>query len=165
MTQHPKGRPNRLYSMLRLLLVFVVFGAGLLGYRAGCAPPLKQGRVAVRLLKVVDGDTIRVSHGNEDVRVRLIGIDAAELGSAVSFRCALEAAELLEAAARIEIEPEPSKPRDKYGRTLAWVWITDQQGRELLLQEELVRAGLCELYRDARGSKYYSRLELAWRVR
>ncbi len=148
--------------MLRLVMAVIVIGTGLIGYRA-CGQMLSARRDAkypATLVKVVDGDTIRVRDTRgEELKVRLVGIDAPELGTAASFKTALYAAEILEAARKIEIEPEPSKPEDKYRRVLAWVWITDEHGRVLLLQEELVKAGLCELYRDAKGSKYYGRLE------
>jgi len=163
-----KRSPNRLWAILRLAIFVLIFAIGLAGYRA-CGlswfSAKQQVRFPVTLKKVVDGDTIRVVDGQgTELKVRLVGIDAAELGSAQSFRAALFVAEQLEAASRIELEPEPKDPTDKYGRTLAWVWVTDNAGNTTLLQEELVRHGLAELYRDAKGSKYYGKLELAYRL-
>jgi endonuclease YncB( thermonuclease family) len=167
--QSSKRRPGRAWAVVRLVIVVAFFAAGLAGYRACYLPwsaGRQQARFRVTLNKVVDGDTLRVTDGRgSEIKVRLVGIDAAELGSGASFRSALFVAEQLEAAERIELEPEPTKPKDKYGRSLAWVWVTDREGNTTLLQEEIVRHGLAELYRDARGSKYYGRLELAYRVR
>lgn len=152
------------FTWLRVVVVLLLLGGMLIGYR-NCAALFTQqpdGKQPVTLVRVADGDTIvvRPSRG-ENIRVRLIGIDTPELGTAASFRSALLAAELLEGARVIHLEPDPAKPRDKYGRTLGWVWIETADGKELLLQEELIRAGLAELYRDAMGSKYFLRLELA----
>ena len=169
MAQSRKRSTGRAWAVVRLIIVVVVFAAGLAGYRA-CYLPWsaggQQARFPVTLSRVVDGDTLHVTDGRgERIKVRLVGIDAAELGSAESFRCALFVAERLEAAERIELEPEPTDPTDKYGRMLAWVWVTDREGHTTLLQEEIVSHGLAELYRDASGSKYYGRLELAYRIR
>jgi endonuclease YncB( thermonuclease family) len=151
-------------TWLRVVVLLLLLGGLLIGYRNCAALFNKQpdSKQQVTLVRVADGDTVvvRPSRG-EDIRVRLIGIDTPELGTAASFRSALFAAELLEGARVIHLEPDPAKPRDKYGRTLGWVWIETADGNELLLQEELIRAGLAELYRDAKGSKHFPRLEQA----
>lgn len=168
MAQSKKRSPSQFLAVLRLVIAIIVLAGLLLAYRA-CELPWQPGgksrqRFTVSMVKVVDGDTIRVVDGRgTEIKVRLVGIDAAELGTAQSFRAALFVAEQLEAAHRIELEPEPTDPTDKYGRSLSWVWVTDKDGNTTLLQEELVRHGLAELYRDAKGSKYYGRLELALR--
>ena len=158
-----KPTPPPWLAWLRLAVIVVIMGGGLLGYRAcsGWQAGRVNGREVVQLVRVSDGDTIVVQPAwGDTVRVRLIGIDTPELGTAESFRSALFLAELLEGAAGLEIEAEPTKPRDKYGRTLAWVWVRTADGRELLAQEELINEGLAEIYRDAKGSKYFDRLLL-----
>lgn len=159
--------PPRWLVWLRLIVAVVIVGGALLGYRAcfwQAGPPSDSPYVS--LVKVIDGDTIRVqAWRGEELKVRLIGIDAPELGTAASFRAALSCAELLEGADAIRLEPEPTGPKDKYGRTLGWIWLEQAGGGEQLLQEELIRAGLVEIYRDAAGSKHYARLELAARHR
>jgi len=153
-------------AWLRISVMLVIIVAGFAGWRT-CY--WYQGQVnsqQVVLVKVVDGDTIRVRDlRGEELKVRLIGIDTPELGTAASFRSALKTAELLESARSIRLEPDPKMPRDKYGRVLGWVFFETPDGHERLLQEEIVRSGLAELYRDAAGSKYYARLELAARYR
>lgn len=118
------------------------------------------GKVEVELERVVDGDTawFRDARGRE-IKARFIGIDAPESGSAAYFRSGLAAAELLEQATLITLEPEPSKPEDRHGRMLAWIWLEMPDGSSLLLQEEMMRLGMAELFRDARGSLYFGRLE------
>ena len=154
------------FVWLRVIVLLLFIGGGFIGWRACYWADRQADSPLVTLVKVVDGDTIRVrdAHG-EELKVRLIGIDTPELGTAASFRSALRAAELLESAKSIRLEPEPTKPRDKYGRILGWVFIEMADGRELLLQEEIVKSGLADLYRDAAGSKYYTRLEMARRYR
>ncbi|MEW5915618.1 MAG: thermonuclease family protein [Gemmatimonadota bacterium] len=71
------------------------------------------------LLRVVDGDTIRcVSSG----LVRLIGIDSPEANQppfGAHATAALRAR--LTAGDTVQLEPDV-EPRDRYGRTLAYVW-------------------------------------------
>jgi micrococcal nuclease len=115
-------------------------------------------------VRVSDGDTVVVRDVRGSVlRVRLAGIDTPELGTAAAFRAALYTAELLEGARRIELEIEPTAHRtaahDRYDRLLGWVWVTRADGREVLLQEELLRAGLAELYTERKHGKYLQRLE------
>lgn len=153
-------------AWLRIGVMLVIIIAGFAGWRTCYWRTGQTGFEQVVLDKVVDGDTIRVRNlRGEELKVRLIGIDTPELGTAASFRSALKTAELLESARSIRLEPDPKTPRDKYGRILGWVFFETADGRKLLLQEEIVRAGLADLYRDAAGSKYYARLELAARYR
>jgi len=155
------GRPGCRFmlAVLVLLALVAVFIARVIPH----GPPL--GSMPVRLIRVSDGDTIvvrRLGMGGvavgEPIHVRLCGIDTPELGSASGFRSALFAAELLEHARSLKLEVEPRTPRDKYGRTLGWLWVYTPERRELLLQEELVKGGHAALYPDAKGSKYWDRL-------
>jgi micrococcal nuclease len=153
-------------AWLRIAVMLVIIVAGFAGWRTCYWNTGQTSSEQVVLVKVIDGDTIRVLNlRSEELKVRLIGIDTPELGTAASFRSALKAAELLEGARSIRLEPDPKTPRDKYGRVLGWVFFETEDGREHLLQEEIVAAGLADLYRDAAGSKYYARLELAARYR
>ena len=161
----PRRQTPRWLVYARIFIALVLIGGSLAGYRACDAWRNRGvvGREPVALRDVVDGDTLWViDQRGKEIKVRLMGIDTPELGTAASFRSALYAAEMLEEADVIWLEPDPGKPLDKYGRTLGWVWL-ELPGRdgEALLQEELIRAGLAELYRDAGGSKYYARLEKA----
>ncbi len=148
-------------TVLGLTLAFYSFNmARNLGGSGSQSAQRTSGRFAVSLERTVDGDTawFRDGSGNQ-LKVRFIGIDAPEMGGADYFASGLAAARLLEQATGIELEPEPSKPEDKHGRVLAWIWLAMPDGRELLLQEEMMRSGQAELYRDARGSLYFGRLE------
>ena len=167
--RRPQRSPAPAWLMwLRIGVAVVVLGGTLVGWRScdGWLNRSQPGRQPVSLVRVADGDTIVVRPPRgEDIRVRLIGIDTPELGTAASFRSALFTAEMLESAAAIELEIDPHQPRDKYGRALGWVWVTDPGGTELMLQEELIRHSLAEIYRAAKGSKYFDRLLLSDRLR
>jgi micrococcal nuclease len=85
--------------------------------------------------RIVDGDTL-VCAGGE--RVRLLLIDAPELSQApfgAAARQALEA--LAPPGTRLGVEHDV-RPIDRYGRTLAYLWLAD--GR--MVNEELLRAGV-----------------------
>lgn len=128
-------RRSRLWLLLAVLVWLAVRW-----WQGGLLPPafepLAEG--TYRVERVIDGDTLLLTDGR---RVRLIGIDAPE-----SVKpdhpvepWGLQAAELM----RRLIGPQPVRLEfdderlDRYGRTLAYVWV-DQR----LLNEELLLAGL-----------------------
>lgn len=200
----------------RGLALLLALGAGAALYTRVIAPLLQADLtgevIAVKLERVSDGDTLHLIPGGasarEPLKVRLIGIDCAELGSADGFRAATAISLLCEGALKLELEPERSKDgaikRDKYGRMLGWLWVVpgadwsrqrdwllryppplgkpglgsprsgaadflrpppgfqaQPRGQRTLVQEELLLLNLAELYRDAKGSKHYPRLETA----
>lgn len=90
--------------------------------------------------RAIDGDTIACGKQH----VRIVNVDTPELGAGA--RCPAEAA-LAERARRftaeqlagtkVEIRPDPKRPQDRYGRTLARVVVDG-----IDLGEALVAAGL-----------------------
>jgi micrococcal nuclease len=108
---------------------------------------------AVTVVDVVDGDTIKVSTGET---LRLIGVDTPEtrdprrpvqcFGREASAR-----AHALLDGARVRLEHDPSQGRrDKYGRTLAYVWLPD--GR--LYNETIIAEGYAHEYTYAIPYRY-----------
>lgn len=102
-----------------------------------------EGAVAARVIAVIDGDTLLVATAEGAMeRVRLIGLDAPELDHPEHGEepYAAEAAALLgriaPAGSVVRLVPG-GKPRDRYGRLLAYVY-----GRDGSLAEALVRHGL-----------------------
>jgi micrococcal nuclease len=94
-----------------------------------------------RVVRVVDGDTMIVMLGGKKVRVRLIGANTPETvkphwpvepwgPEASQFTKQF----LAGGAVRLQYD---GPRRDKYGRTLAYVWVGDR-----MLNEELIRLGL-----------------------
>lgn len=98
--------------------------------------------------KVVDGDTIWVGSGTGDVKVRLIGIDTAETVDpnepvgCFGPEASAEAARLLTGAS-VYLELDPSQGDiDRYGRTLAYVWLEDGS----MFNEVMIRDGFAIEY-------------------
>ncbi len=95
-------------------------------------PPGVQGPFPVT--KVVDGDTIWVDNGGQREKVRLIGMDTPEVADPRKpVQCfgreASARAEEILGGQSVYLETDPSQDAvDKYGRTLAYVWV---DGRDL----------------------------------
>lgn len=98
-----------------------------------------QGQIAT-VKRVVDGDTIVLEN---DEHVRLLGVDTPELHHpSKPVQCFGKEAKAF-TVAKIEgkkVKLEFEGPRkDRYGRTLAWVWYGDKF--EHLLNADLIREG------------------------
>ena len=117
------------------------------------------------VVRVVDGDTIRVDRDGEEIVVRLIGINTPEtvapnrpvecFGPEASARTK----ELVEGK-RVWLEyDEVSGLTDKYDRTLAYVWVSP----EVMLNEELVREGFAEQYVYSEGARFEAEIGVAER--
>ncbi len=104
-------------------------------------------RFEVDLDRCTDGDTARFIVDGESVAVRFLSINTPELGKngqadepfaqqASTFTCSA-----LQKADEIILELDPHlESVDDYGRWLAYVWVDD-----VLLQEQLIEAGLADL--------------------
>jgi micrococcal nuclease len=97
---------------------------------------------AARVVRVVDGDTVVVRTGAREERVRYIGVDTPEsVKPGAPVQCFAKAAA---AANRRLVEGRAVKlvrdaeARDRYGRTLAYVY---RAGDGLFVNAELVRGG------------------------
>ena len=89
--------------------------------------------------RVVDGDTIIVRERRGDVRVRLIGVDSPEsVKPGTPVQCFAIAASnytkhaLTNTLVRLEYDVERY---DRYGRTLAYVWVGPQMFNERLVAD------------------------------
>ena len=100
----------------------------------------------VDFVKCVDGDTAVFKIGDEDVRFRFLAIDTPETvhptkaveeygKDASEYTC-----NKLTNAKEIIVEYEEKNKTDKYGRSLAWIWVDGS-----LLQKELISAGYAEV--------------------
>jgi len=104
---------------------------------------VSPGMVAARVVTVVDGDTIVVSIGDEEYKVRYIGINCPEtVHPQKVVECmgpeAAEANKKLVDGKHIYLEKDMSET-DKYGRLLRYVWVGD-----VLINAELVRLGYAQ---------------------
>jgi endonuclease YncB( thermonuclease family) len=106
--------------------------------------PLEEAVVT----RVVDGDTIVVRIGGQQMRLRYIGIDAPEMGDPGPEpwgREATDANERLVAGQRVHLERDISDT-DRFGRLLRYVWLRAQfnDGTETwtMVNRELVSLGV-----------------------
>jgi micrococcal nuclease len=102
------------------------------------------------LVRVVDGDTIRVMVEGVEERVRYIGMDTPELNESLKAtpepyaEAATTAnAKLLAGADRLVLERDISE-RDRYGRLLADVWV-ERDGTWTFVDLELVAQGFAQV--------------------
>lgn len=124
--------------MRRALNALILLGL-MFGVLAG--PALAAEKVLVK--RVIDGDTLMLADGR---RVRLIGVDAPEIDC--PYRTAEPWGYESKAYLRDLVEGQSvrlvigDEPLDKYGRTLAYVYVGD-----VLVNGRLIRDGQARLYR------------------
>lgn len=125
--------------------------AGLLLSIPGAQSPRSPCRVA----RVIDGDTFTCSGGR---RVRLLLVDAPERSQHPAGDSATAALQRL-IHRDVEVALEFGRDStDRYGRTLAFVWLED--GR--MVNQELVRRGWAVVYLyDRKNLRYAPRIEAA----
>ncbi len=134
------------------LLMFLVLAMGLAVPMVALAqvstlPP--EGEL-VRVVEVIDGDTIRVQRANGDIeRVRYIGIDAPELTDEdeegpepYSRQASLANAAFVEGK-DVLLERDTSD-RDKFDRLLRYVWVDTGDGW-VMVNDELAALGLADV--------------------
>lgn len=127
----------------------LAFGAPLLTFLAllamlaACGAPCGPSRATV--VRVLDGDTVEL---DSEARVRLLGVDAPELSGAQRECYAAEAADFTASRAlgqRVTLT-YGDECLDRYGRTLAFVWVGGVE-----LGEQLVRGGYACAYSPEGG--------------
>jgi micrococcal nuclease len=106
---------------------------------------ISTSKEAVKVLKVVDGDTIKVLIGKKEESVRLIGIDSPEvLDEKKTIQCygkeASEKAKEILSNKTIILESDSTQSdRDEYGRLLRYVFIDGKNFNRLMLSEGFAR--------------------------
>lgn len=110
------------------------------------APAWAAERAALEgtVVRVVDGDTIRVKIGARVEKVRYIGVNTPELhhrkrGEEPGGREALELNRQLTLGKRARLELDV-RQRDRYRRLLAYVWVGD-----VMVNADLVRRGYAQV--------------------
>lgn len=123
-----------------------------------------EARYLVTYESCVDGDTIWVNKEGESIKVRLISINAPEIEheNNVAEEYANEAKEFvcntLNSANKVELEYDNnSKKEDKYGRTLAWIWVDDKLLQKLIIKEGLAKVDY--VYKEYEYSKELCMIE------
>ncbi|MFE0560582.1 thermonuclease family protein [Paenibacillus sp. NPDC058910] len=106
---------------------------------------LNLPRVAVELVKAVDGDTISVMFEGKKENVRMLLVDTPETShpklGVQPFGPEAKAftKDLVEQADQLELEFDIGPNRDKYSRLLAYVYADGKMVQESLLEEGLAR--------------------------
>jgi len=103
----------------------------------------QQGNEVVSVIIVHDGDTVSVIRDKKQEKVRLIGIDAPEIGQKPwggEAKRSLESI-LQTSGWKVRIEFDVEKT-DQHGRMLAYVWTTDGS----LINLKMIRGGYALLY-------------------
>ncbi len=120
----------------------------------------KEERIPVKLIRVVDGDTLLVNLDGKRERVRLIGIDSPESVKPESpIECYGEEAKayltsLLSHEGEIFLQYDRTQgKRDRFGRILAYAFTRDGMN----IAEELLRNGYAREYTYQRENPYLFR--------
>jgi len=128
-------KSKRTYKIIFRIVIFILFFVVLWivfhNKRQQFFPQTMTARSVVSVVRVVDGDTIEVLVGEKKEKVRLIGINAGELGDTRKpFECFAREASFqmkkLVDGKTIQLESDATQgDRDVYGRLLRYVYLED----------------------------------------
>jgi micrococcal nuclease len=130
------------------------------GNPVSTAGPVRPDMETVHVRIVFDGDSGKLADGRQ---FRLTGIDAPEKDSRLADEARDYLKKLIE---RRKVLLQPGvEPKDKYGRTLAWMWINQENGSETSasVNVELVRHGYAYVYQFRPGALFRKELTAAQR--
>ena len=124
-----------------LLVLFIIIGTHIESYKSGNVKYANDEYYSVK--KIVDGDTFWIDDGSEKgIKIRLIGVDAPEsrkTGRKEIGYYGEEAKKFLSqliATKMVRLEYDVGR-KDRYGRTLAYVYLEDGT----FVNAELVKQG------------------------
>ncbi len=100
---------------------------------------------------VADGDTITVLRDKTSIKIRLYGIDCPEKRGQAFGKKAKQFTSKMVFGKHVEIKPVD---QDRYGRTVAWVYVDGKN-----LNEELVKAGLAWHYKKYSSDQSLANME------
>ena len=132
---------------------------------------------SVKVLRIIDGDTLKVNYKGKEESIRLIGIDAPESRpnkkakndaqrsgedlktiTAMGKEATNYVKSLVKPGDTVKIEFDVQK-KDKYGRLLAYVYLSNGE----MLNEEIVKGGYAYLMTIPPNVKYQERFLKAYR--
>lgn len=148
--------------LARHLLGLLVLALAACGAPADDAPSgdATEGRLAT-VTRVVDGDTIQVELDGDELRVRLLNIDAPEKdGPYTEAECLGQTsgdhlASLLPVGTEVRLV-EDQETQDQYGRYLAGVYLDD-----VLVNAQMAREGLAEPVLFEPNDRFYAEVVAA----
>ena len=135
-----------------LLLILIIFP--LVTFSINAQVPVAR---FVKVQRVIDGDTFVLTTGE---RVRMLGINTHELDRKIiqEKNLAIKATEITKGyvdGKTIKLTYD-GKTKDIFGRTLAYVWLTNKEGKDsLFIQAELLKAGLARILMYPKYKMYY----------
>ncbi|WP_033328502.1 thermonuclease family protein [Streptomyces yerevanensis] len=112
--------------------------------------------------RIIDGDTIEVRGGsgilpqNQTTKVRLLEIDAPEVGTCYSSEATTRTAELLPVGSTVRIERDVEL-KDPYDRYLLYVWNDQDE----FVNQSLVRTGHAKAVLYPPNDKYWPQISQA----
>ena len=112
--------------------------------------PIQREKSGYRVSRIADGDSFTLVREGRETEVRLYGIDAPEQAQPFYRKAETFTRKMLQKG-RIELK---EVDRDRYGRTVAWVYVDSQ-----CLNKELVRHGLAWHYKHHSKDLHLARLE------
>ena len=116
--------------------------------------PGRANALDVQFLHIIDGDSLVVESRGDSMEIRLIGVDAPEYRQEYSIKAKVFSLKFCHGK-KIRLEFDREK-KDRYGRTLAYVYADGK-----MLNEAIVRAGLALAVRIKPNLKYSHRFNAA----
>lgn len=144
------GRALKKWIIAVMLVLLLLLGESLNSQNFTPDPYFQEQPIIERtavVSRVIDGDTIELEGGE---KVRLVGVDAPELRSSdpVERELAEKAKEFVDnlcpEGSEIGLNVDDLEPRDRYGRTLALVYVSIDNSW-ITLNVELLRFGFAEI--------------------
>jgi len=153
------GKPEKLKRFnLVPTIIFIVIAVFYLAYDKYSFSKQNAPRPFVSIVSVADGDTVTVLIDRKEQKVRLIGMDAPELGQKPWGQKSKQYMEDLLRASEWKVGLEYDvESKDKYGRTLAYLRTTDGRIINLLM----VKGGYAMLFTVPPNVRYVNELTAA----
>lgn len=143
---------------MALLLAWVVtsgLGAKVLSDQQ-TSNEVQENIESTTVTRVLDGDTVEIADGR---RVRYTGINAPEKAKCFFDQAKTENEQLV-LNKKIRLEKDASN-RDKYGRLLRYIYVLDQSGQEIFVNDFLVRQGFARVLSIPPDLKFESQFNAA----
>lgn len=145
--EHKNLRHFRVFRLPLAALVFLILFAW--ASQRQIVPPKRSFTTGLRVVKVIDGDTVVLSDGRT---VRYIGIDTPERGQPF-YEAAKNFNRKLVQGRVVELEFDVER-YDHYGRLLAYVFVRDRSGQRIFVNAEMIRNGFARTYTKPPNVKY-----------
>ena len=132
---------NKLIFALLIFFLIILFSFGIRGFLKGKTPKQPDGLLKGEVTRVIDGDTFMFKESSgEEIKVRLIGVDAPESVNPDKEKNTKEgdlASEHTKKAleGKIVYLEFDIKAKDNYDRYLAYVWIDGELFNKKILKD------------------------------